>query len=154
MKNLKSLPQLLGILFTLVCFHVSVLGQENTIAKVSGSGDTVRWEIAVDYSAATLTVSGASCGVIRKEYKEDGVPTFSIYDKNGNKLPDGQYKYELRLAPVLSAETVKDLAAARQKGGLAEEDANCRVQASQPTSLVQSGAFAILKGAVVVAGGV
>lgn len=154
MKNLKFLPTLLSLVFALACFNISVLGQENKIATVSGGGDTVRWEITVAHSAATLTVSGPSCGVIRKEFKEGSAPSFLIYDKNGNRLPDGQYTYELRLTPVLSAETVKDLAAARQKGGVAEEDAECRIRSSNPTALVQSGAFAILRGSVVVAGAV
>jgi hypothetical protein len=154
MKNLKFLPTMLSLVFALVCFHVSVIGQENKIATVSGGGDTVKWDITVAHSAATLTVSGPSCGVIRKEFKEESALTFSTYDKNGNRLPDGQYTYELRLTPVLSAETVKDLAAARKKGGVAEEDAECRVRSSNPTALVQSGAFTILRGSVVVAGAV
>src|SRR5215213_1167150 len=103
MKNLKFLPTILSIMFALACFQVSVLGQSAEIAKVSASGDTIRWEITVPYSASTLTVSGPSCGVIRKEFKEGSTPTFTVYDRDGNRLPDGQYNYELRLTPVLSA---------------------------------------------------
>ena len=154
MKNLRPLPSLTAAVLLLACLHVSALGQSGDIAKVSGGGDTIKWEILVPYSGATLTVSGPGCGVVRKEFKEGGAPSFAIYDRNGNRLADGQYNYELRLAPVLSAETVKDLAAARQKGGLAEEDADCRIRTANPASLVQSGAFAVLKGSVVVAGGV
>lgn len=153
MKNLRFLPTILSIVFALACFHVSVLGQSAEIAKVSASGDSIRWEITVPYSAATLTVSGANCGVVRKEFKEGDAPGFAIYDRNGSRLADGQYQYELRLTPVLSAETVKELAAARQKGGGQEADPDCRLRASQPSyPLVQSGAFTILKGSVVVAG--
>ena len=155
MKNLRPLPLLTAAVFLLACFHVSVLGQSGEIAKISGSGESVRWEILVPHSGATLTVSGPSCDGVRKEFKEGGSPSFSIFDRNGNKLPDGQYQYELRLAPVLSADTVKELAAARQKGGVAEADADCRVRtAVNSAPLVQAGTFAILKGAVVVAGGV
>ncbi len=155
MKNLRPLPLLTAAVFLLACFHVSVLGQSADIAKISGGGDSVRWEILVPYSGATLTVSGPSCDGVRKEFKEGGSPSFSIFDRNGNKLPDGQYQYELRLAPVLSADTVKELAASRQKGGQAEADADCRVRtAVTSTPLVQSGAFAIVKGSVVVAGAV
>ncbi len=154
MKNLRPLPSLTAAAFLLVCLHVSALGQSGDIAKVSASGDTIRWDVAVPYSAATLTVSGPSCGVIRKEFKEGATPTFTAYDNNGNKLPDGQYQYELRLTPVLSAETVKELAVARVKGGGQEADPDCRLRASQPSHpLVQSAGFSIMRGAVVVAGG-
>jgi hypothetical protein len=154
MKNLRPLPSLTAAVFLLVCLHVSALGQSGDIARVSASGDTVRWDITVPYSAATLTVSGPSCGVIRKEFKEGTTPTFTVYDRNGNKLPDGQYNYELRLTPVLSAETVKELAVARAKGGDQEADPDCRLRASQPSyPLVQSAGFSIVKGAVIVAGG-
>ena len=142
-----------AVFLLLACFHVSVLGQSAEIAKVSASGDTIRWEITVPYSASTITVSGPSCGVIRKEFKEGSAPTFTAYDRNGNKLPDGQYQYELRLTPVLSAETVKGLAAARQKSGGQEADPDCQLRASQPSyPLVQSGAFTMVRGSIVVAG--
>ncbi len=154
MKNSKFLPTLLSIMFALACFQVSVLGQSAEIAKVSASGDTIRWEITVPFSASTVTVSGPSCGVIRKEFKDGSTPSFTAYDRNGNRLPDGQYQYELRLTPVLSAETAKELAETRQKGGGQEADPDCRLRASQPSyPLVQSGAFAIMKGSIVVAGG-
>ncbi|HKR00843.1 MAG TPA: tail fiber domain-containing protein [Pyrinomonadaceae bacterium] len=155
MKNPRPLPLLTAAVFLLACFHVSVFGQSNEIARVSAGGDTIRWDITVPYSAATVTVSGATCGVIRKEFKEGATPTFAAYDSNGARLPDGQYQYELRLTPVLSADTLKELAAARQKGGGQEADPDCRLRASQPSyPLVQSGAFAIMKGVIVVAGGV
>ncbi|HKQ51238.1 MAG TPA: tail fiber domain-containing protein [Pyrinomonadaceae bacterium] len=131
-----------------------MFGQSADIAKVSASGDTIRWDITVPYSAATLTVSGPSCGVIRKEFKEGTSPSFTAYDNNGNKLPDGQYQYELRLTPVMSADTVKELAVARAKSGGQEADPDCRVRALQPSHpLVQSAGFSILRGAVIVAGG-
>ncbi len=159
MKSLRLLTLVLTTVFALFGLQVPVHGQtaeeRNRIALVAGSGESVRWEVAVPHSAVTLTVSGPNGKVFRKEFKGGVSALFSIFDKNGNKLPDGQYQYELRLAPILSPEMRKELAAARQKGDEAVEEAEGRVRASLPAqSLVQSGSFAVVKGAVVVAGGV
>jgi hypothetical protein len=158
MKKLRLLTLVLTIVFTLFCLQVSALGQSaeerNRIASAASGGESVRWEVSVPHAAVTLTVSAPNGKVFRKEFKGASSPVFSIYDKNGNKLPDGQYQYELRLTPLLSPEAHKELAAARRKGDEAAEEAEGRVRAAQPAhALVQSGAFAVVKGSVIVAGG-
>jgi hypothetical protein len=159
MKKLKSLPIVLSIVLGLVCLEISVSGQEdkNKIANIAASGSSVRWDVAAPYSTLTVTVSAPDGQVFRKEFRAGAAPEFALSDKDGNRLPDGQYSYELRLTPEISADVKKALKAARDKGGdddaAAERDMRKRgLLPSQP--VVQSGTFSIVKGSVVVAGAV
>ena len=55
MKSRNYCVALLVLMFVLACFHTPVLAQD--IAKVSGGASSVRFDIAVSYSAATVTIS-------------------------------------------------------------------------------------------------
>jgi hypothetical protein len=160
MKNLKFLPTMLSILFVLVCFHVSVSGQSddrNKLATISASGSGVRWDVAAPYSSLTMTVSTPDGQVYRKEFKAGSSPEFQLYDKEGNRMPDGQYKYELRLTPEISAEVKKALKEARAKNTAddAAPEREMRKRGLLPSqSLVQSGGFQVVRGSVIVAGAV
>jgi hypothetical protein len=155
MKDLKWFPCVLFSLLLIVCFQVSVLGQvmddKNKLATISGMGSGVRWEVVTPYSAVTLTISAPDGRVFRNEFKWGASPEFMITDKRGERLPDGQYAYELRLTPVLSAGVRESLATARGKDDDAEEVRATRRRGSLP-DLVQSGTFSILNGAIIVAG--
>jgi hypothetical protein len=155
MKNLKCLPYALFSMFVIVSFHVSVSAQttedKNRLATISTIGSGVRWDVVAPYSELTMTVSAPDGRVFRKEFKEGSSPEFVITDKRGERLPDGQYAYELRLTPVLSAGVKESLAAARGKDDDAEEVRATRKRGSLP-ALVQSGTFSILNGAIIVAG--
>ncbi len=72
-------------------------------------------------------------------------------DKDGQKLPDGQYGYELRLTPEISA---ADRASMQEARGKDDEPEAIRAARKPVVSsgLVQSGTFSILNGAVIVAG--
>jgi hypothetical protein len=144
--------------FALACVHVAVFGQsaddKNRFATISGSGSSVRWDVAASYSALTLTISAPDGQVFRREFKAGSAPEFTLSDRDGSKLPDGQYTYELRLTPEVSAEVRKELAAARAKSS--DDDAapvrEMRKRGLLPTALSQTGAFQIQGGAVIVAG--
>lgn len=157
MKNLKCLSFMLCVLLVSACFKVSVLGQsaaeKNQLAAVTGIGSGVRWDVASPHSALTLTVSAPDGQVFSKEFPAGTAPEFKLNDKNGEKLPDGQYTYELRVIPIFSAGVKETLAAARANGNADEVQREMRkrgVLQSQP--LVQSGSFSLLNGALVVAG--
>jgi hypothetical protein len=160
MKNLKTFPIVLSIVLVLACFHVSVSAQstddKNKLATISSNGLGVRWEVIAPHAAVTMTVSAPDGQVFRKEFQAGTAPEFSLSDSEGNRLPDGQYSYELRLTPVLSAAVKKELAASRGKGNdEAAAEREMRKRGLLPTqSLVQSGTFSILKGYVIVGGGV
>ena len=50
----------------------------------------------VDHNGGVLVVSGMDT-VIRREFGPGERPSFEPMDENGNALPDGLYKWELRL---------------------------------------------------------
>jgi hypothetical protein len=135
MKNLKFLPTMLCIVFALACLHISVSAQtddKNKIANLNSGGDSVRWEVLVQNSGVSLSVTASNGKVYSKLFKAGESPVFSIYDRNGNKLPDGQFTYELRITPVLSPELRKEAAASREKGDAAVEDMEGRISALLP----------------------
>ena len=111
MKNPKSLTSIICTLFVVACLYVSVSGQtaedRNKLATVSGGGSSVRWDVAAPNAGLTLTISTPDGRVFRKEFRAGAAAEFNLSDKDGNRLPDGQYTYELRLTPALTA-AVKD----------------------------------------------
>jgi hypothetical protein len=157
MKNPKYLLSTLCPIFLVACFHVSVSGQtaddKNKLAAIMALGSSVRWEVTAPHAALTLTVSAPDGRVFRREYKAGSSPEFMVTDKQGERLPDGQYVFELRLTPVFSAAIKEALAAARGKDDDPEEVRATRKR-GVPQPLVQSGAFSILNGVAIVAGAV
>jgi hypothetical protein len=180
MKKFNSLHAVLCMVFVVSCLYTSAVGQSvedsNRLAAISGSGSSVRWEVASPYSVLTMTVSAPDGRVFRKEFKAGSSPEFTIIDKKGERLPDGQYNYELRLTPVFSPGVTEELKAARAREDAPEpavdkskksaasealiqqNDTDDTVREMQkrgllPTEpLVKSGSFSILNGSVVVAG--
>lgn len=115
----------------------------------------MRWDVSAPHSGSVVTVSAPDGQVYRKEFKANASPEFPLTDKQGNRLADGQYTYEVRLTPILASGVKKELAKSREKGG--EDDAaterEMRKRGQLPSQpLVQSGTFTILNGAVVVSG--
>jgi hypothetical protein len=110
--------------------------------------------VAASYSALTLTISSPDGQVFRRDFKAGSSPEFTLVDRDGSRLPDGQYNYELRLTPEISADVRKELAAARAKSS--DDDAapvrEMRKRGLLPVALSQSGAFQIVGGTVIVAG--
>jgi hypothetical protein len=156
MKNLKHLPSILSIAFFVVCFNVLVLGQSiedrNQFASVNGFGSSVRFEVAAPHSAVTLTVLGPDGLTFTREFNSGSAPEFRLNEAKGERLPDGQYTYELRLTPNISAEVKEALKAARVKGNGADVQREMRKRGTLPEALVQSGSFQVLNGSVIVAG--
>ena len=106
MKNQKRF--ILGM-FTILLFaslQVAVLGQtasqsaEAKVANVRAEGMAVRFDSAIPYSNAILTVSGPDGTVYRREFAGGTVPSLSLFDKTGAAMGNGQYTYELRFMTV------------------------------------------------------
>src|ERR1044071_5097971 len=102
MKRLESLPTLLSILIAIACVQISAFGQsaDSRFASVNTSGQSVRFDMAVP-GDGTVTIATPDGRIFRKEFS-GGSPEFSLSDQ-GERLPDGQYTYELRINPTLSA---------------------------------------------------
>jgi hypothetical protein len=179
MKKINSLPAMVCMVFIVACLQISASGQseDSRLAAIRGNGSSVRWDVGVPYSGLTMTVSAPDGRVFRKEFKGGTSPEFTLIDDKGERLPDGQYNYELRLAPVFSPGVIEELRAARVKEDAAEpaRDTTKRGATSEaliqkddsgetvremrkrgllPAEMVKSGSFSILNGAVIVAGGV
>src|SRR5688500_17600649 len=104
MMNLEYFPTVLSLALVFVCRLVAASGQSiedrSRIATLSGGGLSVRWDVSVAHSELTLTVSSPDGQVIRKQVKGDRVAEVRLTNSKGERLPDGQYTYELRLTPV------------------------------------------------------
>jgi len=155
MKNLRRLPSLFGIAFVIATLNVIVLGQanENQFATLSNSGGGVRFDVSAPHAAVTLTVIGPDNYSFSKEFKNGNAAEFKLAQAKGDRLPDGQYTYELRVTPNISKETKDALKAAREKGNESDVLRELRKNGSLPSqSLVQSGGFVILNGALILPG--
>jgi Chaperone of endosialidase len=155
MKNLKHLPSMLSIVFVVACLNASVLGQssEDKFATISGFGSSVRFDVAAPHSAVTLTVLAPDGQTFTKEFQHGSSPEFRLTEQKGERLPDGQYIYELRVTPIFAAGVREALAAARAKGNDAEVQREMRRRGALPFQpLVQSGGFLVVNGAVVLSG--
>ncbi|HKO43114.1 MAG TPA: tail fiber domain-containing protein [Pyrinomonadaceae bacterium] len=148
------------ITLIVVGFELNVMAQgqsqeaRDSIATLTSTGSSVRWAVKTSaHSGATLTVTAPDGRVFRSELKAGATPQFNITDKEGNRLPDGQYTYELRLSPELSKATIDALKAARGKDDDKESVRATRKRAAlTDPSLVQSGDFSIVNGSLVIPG--
>jgi hypothetical protein len=153
MKNLKCISFLLSMMFVAACLHTSASGQtaedKSKHAAINGAGSSVRWDVFTPNDGMTLIVSAPDGRVFSTNFKGGSSPGFSITDAQGERLPDGQYTYELRLTLASSAR--RD-ATSNGRGKDDEPEAVRAARKSSPQSTVESGSFSILNGAVIVAG--
>jgi hypothetical protein len=155
MKTLKAFTIVVFAAVMLASLQIIASGQTpgQKVATIRSGGTSVRWEVAAQHAGVTVTVSAPDGQVFRKEFPAGFSPEFLLSDKDGNRFPDGQYVYELRLTPILGAGVKEALAASRGKGddsNAVREMRKLGLLPSQP--LVESGGFAILNGSVIVAG--
>jgi hypothetical protein len=152
----KHLPSMLTLVFVVACFNLSVLGQtnDNNFATNSKAGSSVRFYVSSPHAAVTMSVIGPDGVAFTKEFTSGISPEFKLNAAKGERLPDGQYTYELRLIPNISADVKETLKAAREKGNAADVQRDMRKRGSLPArDAVQSGSFVILNGSVIVASG-
>ncbi|HEX5886932.1 MAG TPA: tail fiber domain-containing protein [Pyrinomonadaceae bacterium] len=154
MKNRKHLPSVLCFVFLTACCTTALAqSTENQIAAVTGMGSSVRFDVAGPHAAVTLTVSTPDGQVFTKEFTGGAVPEFHLVDAKGERLPNGQYIYELRVTPIIGADVKGKLKAAREKGNSDEVQRDLKKRGSLPSRApVQSGSFAVVDGVLIVAG--
>jgi hypothetical protein len=154
MKNLKHpISIFCFVLVIAACNAVLAQTDDRQFASITGLGSSVRWDVAGPHAAVTLNVATPDGQVISKEFAAGTAPEFRLTDANGERLPDGQYVYELRLTPVIAADVKERLKAAREKGNSDEVQRDLKKRGLLPSrTQVQSGSFAVINGAVIVAG--
>ncbi len=132
----KSFSPLTALALTLIAF--ATVQADNPpdpypVATPTVGPNGITWQPRVSYSKLILAVSGPQGAVTIQEFPAGAQPTF----KNTN--PNGSYTYELRVVPVINAQTLQALKNARAAGDAA---AIARLQAGLQ-SPVQTGAFSI-----------
>lgn len=155
MNNRKHLPSILCVVFVIACCSAAWAQSDdrNQFAAVTGMGSSVRWDVAGPHAAVTLTVSTPDGQVISKEFAAGNSPEFRLIDANGERLPDGQYIYELRLTPIIAKEVKDKLKTAREKGNSDEVQRDFKKRGVLPSrAQVQSGSFTVTNGSVLVPG--
>jgi hypothetical protein len=156
MKNRKHLPSVLCVALVFA-FCSAALAQSsddrNQFAAVTGMGSSVRWDVAGPHAAVTLSVSTPDGQVFSKEFPAGTPPEFRLVDANGERLPDGQYVYELRLTPIIAKEVKEKLKESREKGNSDALQRELKKRGELPSRVqVQSGGFAVINGTIVVGG--
>ncbi|HEX7294225.1 MAG TPA: tail fiber domain-containing protein [Pyrinomonadaceae bacterium] len=157
MKSRTHYLTFFSLMFILTCFQVSSFAQtsddKGRVAGVSGGGLNIRFDVVVPYSSATVAISSPDGQTLRKEFKSGVTPEMALTDAKGERLPDGVYNYEIRVAPVFSSSVKEALAAAREKGNEDEVQRDLRKRGILPTQpTTQSGSFAVINGSIIVPG--
>src|SRR5262245_19509457 len=115
MKNLKHPTSIFCfVLLLAACSAVLAQTDDRQFASVTGLGSCVRWDVAGPHAAGKLSGSTPYRQLISKEFKAGDSPEFRLVDASGEQLGDGQYIYELRLTPVISADVKEALKASRE----------------------------------------
>jgi len=99
------LAMIIALPFPVPGAAVEPRGPETAMARVEAGPARVEWLPQVDYERLLLTVSGPGDRFIRREF-ETGKPVFlSLFDAAGNRLPDGNYVWELRVVVPKTGQT-------------------------------------------------
>src|SRR5713226_5117057 len=152
MKNQKRFILTMSTIFVFASLQVAVLGQtasQSIEAKVRAEGMAVRFDSAIPYSNATLTISGPDGTVYRREFAGGTAPSWSLFDKTGATLGNGQYTYELRFTTVQMRDFKERLATAPDDGVM-DENGRTKHGRLSVQSAVQSGSFAVQNGTLYV----
>lgn len=160
MQNHKSLMTLLFLAALALCLNVAALAVPQSgdskiepVASMKADVSKMTWEPKIGYEALTLTVATPDGEVLRQEGRSGVALAFSVMDAQGQQRPDGQYRYELRVTPILEQGVREILAEARRNGTDEQTLRGLRKQGLLPTEgLVQSGTFRVLNGAIVSGG--
>src|SRR5258708_3026102 len=147
MKNQKPLMLVVFTAIVITCLQTFAQGQtaSQSVANVRAEGMGVRFDSAIPYSSATLTVSGPDGTIYRREFAAGAVPSISLFDKTGAAMGNGQYTYELRFttAQVLDLKQRRSVAL---DDGVMDENGRTNHGRLLVQSVVQSGSFAVQNG--------
>jgi hypothetical protein len=117
------------------------------IAEVTSDRTEIQWRPHVEYESLVLTVSRPDGEVVRLEFESGRAPFFKLNDEDGAPLPNGHYRYELRLTPNLDGEVKDSLKAAEAEGNRDRVERALKKSGKLPSEpLIQYGTFMLEKG--------
>jgi len=147
MKRQKAFPRILFLVSVLVGLNGNTFAQETTVANMSSTGSSIRWDVKTSYTTATLTISAPDGRVFSRDFKGGSID-FTLSDSDGNRLPDGVYSYEVRFTS--SAKHSKQI----RRPDDEPEALRASRKHKADDSLVQSGSFSIVNGVAYVPGAI
>ncbi|MGE0826867.1 MAG: hypothetical protein AB7G75_31855 [Candidatus Binatia bacterium] len=153
MFRCKLLRRVLGVAaFAALGSVTAVLAEgEIPVAQVVINPAFVSWQPHVVYAGLTLRVAVPDGRVLGSEFLPGQPVGFDVVDEQGQRLPDGQYTYELIVAPQLAPGVQQALRQSRAAGTDEAVVAQLQQQNVLPREpLTQSGYFSILGGSIVV----
>jgi hypothetical protein len=131
----------------------SVFAGSDPVAQAYVSKTEIQWQPKTSYSQIVLTVSTPNGTVLRMEFAAGANAAFSSRNEKGITRANGHYIYELRVIPNFSPSLRQTLVAARESGNDKDVEIDLRAKGILPQQdLVQSGAFMILDGAILMGG--
>jgi hypothetical protein len=145
----KSFQFFLAIGFFVVTGYAQAATEKSTypIADVYYDSSGIVWNPTVkNYESLLLTVFGPEGVSFEETFRLGQKPVFDRLDNCGQIFPDGSCVYELRLIPIVNAEIQEILAKRRIDICTPLSQEALALQ----TSVVQSGAFTLLRGEIVV----
>ncbi len=151
----KVSPLLLVGLITCLSYSAMAAPSDNDgpVANGKAGASEITWQPNVPCSSIVLTVAAPEGETFRQEFPSGTNPSFGITDELGLRRPDGHYKFQLRVIPIISLATKKALATARAAGNEEEVIRTLRRRGLLPKEdIVQAGAFMIENGAFVMGG--
>jgi Chaperone of endosialidase len=139
----------IALALTILALPVVSYGAD-LVGKAAGGGSAIDWQLNVSgHDSVTLSVVAPDGTVYQRNFRAGRTPSFRLLDLGG-EVADGQYNYELRVNPRISADVRSKLNVARAKG---DDAAVAKVMKDAGISApVQSGTITILNGMIVTPG--
>jgi hypothetical protein len=138
---------LLSLVIATAAFAAKPVSEPPATADISISAAAIQWQPSGSFDRMALVVSGPDDFSFTKEFAAGATPQLRVQDL-GAKVADGQYTWQLRVVPRISAETRSKLAEAR-----AHDDdaaiARIKAEAGLDRDTTISGSFAVLAGSFV-----
>jgi endosialidase-like protein len=138
-----ALAIIFALSFTLPGAAAEPQTPEKAVTSLEVAPVRLDWRPQVGSERWVLTVSGPGDLFLRQEFEAGQSPFLSLFDPQGQRLPDGSYTWELRGTPKIDALTKEKLAKTREVG---EKDKSWQAVKLPGRPLVQSGHFFVREG--------
>ncbi len=153
MLSKMQLVVLLGAAASFSIHPPTVLADEgHEVAQMSVTSSEISWQPIADDARISLRVKGPNGIFVQRVFEAGSDPTLPVIDDKGAPLPDGSYRYELRVEAEPDAALLEALQRAHEVGdseAASEIGAALQNPAFMGRVATQSGSFAIEAGQMV-----